>query len=166
MTAHPDVAEFAPLIGGTEAGRAAAVAAAPRSPRLAELGGRTPIVVFDDIDPRRGGSRGPRSARRGGWPILRAGSAFFLVQPSAYDDFVQVLSARARTIRVGDPLLPTTQMGPLVSARQRDKVRALIDTGVAEGARLTAGGGVPDLPPHLRDRFSSNQPCSPTPPWI
>ena len=58
-----------------------------------------------------------------------------------------------RTIRIGDPLLPTTQMGPLISARQRDKVRALIDIGVAEGARLAAGGGVPDLPAPLRDGF-------------
>lgn len=152
MTAHPDVAKIT-LTGGTEAGRAAAVAAAPRFARVtAELGGKTPIVVFDDIDPAAAAEGAAFAAFVAAGQSCVAGSRF-LVQRGAYDDFVQVLSARARTIRVGDPLLPTTQMGPLVSARQRDKVRALIDTGVAEGARLTAGGGVPDLPPHLRDGF-------------
>ncbi len=152
LTAHPDVAKIT-LTGGTEAGRAAAVAAAPRFARVtAELGGKTPIVVFDDIDPTVAAEGAAFAAFVAAGQSCVAGSRF-LVQRGAYDDFVQALSARARTIRVGDPLLPTTQMGPLVSARQRDKVRALIDTGVAEGARLTAGGGVPDLPPHLRDGF-------------
>ena len=71
LTQHPDVAKIT-LTGGTEAGRAAALATAARFARVtAELGGKTPVIVFDDVDPRgrRGGSR-VRGVRRGR-PILR-----------------------------------------------------------------------------------------------
>jgi len=70
-----------------------------------------------------------------------------------YDEFVAALSARARAIRIGDPTDADTQLGPLISARQRDKVQALIQTGVDEGAQLAAGGGVPELPEALRQGF-------------
>jgi acyl-CoA reductase-like NAD-dependent aldehyde dehydrogenase len=81
-----------------------------------------------------------------------AGSRF-LVQRANYDAFVTALAARASAIRIGNPTLPETQMGPLISALQRDKVRKLIETGIAEGARLAAGGGVPELPEPLQGGF-------------
>jgi acyl-CoA reductase-like NAD-dependent aldehyde dehydrogenase len=152
LTQHPGVAKIT-LTGGTEAGRAAALATAARFARVtAELGGKTPVAVFDDVDPVAAAEGAAFSAFVAAGQSCVAGSRF-LVQRGVYDEFVTALSARARAIRVGDPTLPDTQMGPLISAQQRDKVRHLIQTGAAEGARLTAGGDIPDLPEALREGF-------------
>lgn len=152
LTTHPDIAKIT-LTGGTEAGRAAAVATASRFARVtAELGGKTPILVFDDVDPHIAAEGAAFAAFVAAGQSCVAGSRF-LVQRRSYDAFVEALAARARAIRVGDPALPTTQMGPLISATQRDKVRALIDSGLAQGARLAAGGGVPTLDQRLQSGF-------------
>ena len=152
LTQHPDIAKIT-LTGGTEAGRAAAVATASRFARVtAELGGKTPIVVFDDVDPTIAAEGAAFAAFVASGQSCVAGSRF-LVHRDIYDRFVEALAARARAIRLGDPTQPATQMGPLISAVQRDKVRALIDAGLAEGARLAAGGGIPALAPHLNAGF-------------
>jgi acyl-CoA reductase-like NAD-dependent aldehyde dehydrogenase len=152
LTQHAGVAKIT-LTGGTEAGRAAAIATAGRFARVtAELGGKTPVIVFDDVDPVAAAEGAAFSAFVAAGQSCVAG-ARFLVHRGVYDEFVAALSARARSIRVGDPMAPDTQMGPLISAIQRDKVRRLIQTGADEGARLAAGGGVPDLPEPLRDGF-------------
>ena len=152
LTRHPDVAKIT-LTGGTEAGRAAAVATASRFARVtAELGGKTPVVMFDDVDPVVAAEGAAFAAFVAAGQSCVAGSRF-LVQRNVYDEFVTALSARAQAIRVGDPSLPETQMGPLISARQRDKVLDLIATGTAEGARLAAGGAIPELSETLRGGF-------------
>ncbi|QEN13984.1 aldehyde dehydrogenase family protein [Mycolicibacterium sp. ELW1] len=152
LTQHPDIAKIT-LTGGTEAGRAAAVATASRFARVtAELGGKTPIIVFDDVDPVIAAEGAAFAAFVAAGQSCVAGSRF-LVHRTIYRRFVEALAARAQAIRVGDPSLPDTQMGPLISAAQRDKVRTMIEAGVAEGARLAAGGGVPDLPQHLQTGF-------------
>ncbi|MFI1853608.1 aldehyde dehydrogenase [Streptomyces sp. NPDC020480] len=148
LTGHPDIAKIT-LTGGTEAGRAAAVATAARFARVtAELGGKTPIVVFDDIDPRVAAEGAAFAAFVAAGQSCVAGSRF-LVQRGIYDAFVEALSARAAAIRIGDPAQPGTQLGPLISEVQREKVLRLIATGVEEGVRVTAGGGVPELPAEL-----------------
>ncbi len=152
MTEHPDVAKIT-LTGGTEAGRSAAVATAARFARVtAELGGKTPVIVFGDIDPVDAAEGAAFAAFVAAGQSCVAGSRF-LVHRSIYDAFVDVLVQRAQRITVGDPGSPQTQMGPLISARQRDKVRRLIQTGVDEGARLAAGGDIPELPDGLHDGF-------------
>jgi acyl-CoA reductase-like NAD-dependent aldehyde dehydrogenase len=152
LTQHPDVAKIT-LTGGTEAGRAAALATAMRFARVtAELGGKTPVIVFDDVDPVDAAEGAAFAAFVAAGQSCVAGSRF-LVQRANYDAFVTALAARASAIRIGNPTLPETQMGPLISALQRDKVRKLIETGIAEGARLAAGGGVPELPEPLQGGF-------------
>ncbi|MES4901995.1 MULTISPECIES: aldehyde dehydrogenase [unclassified Streptomyces] len=152
LTGHPDIAKIT-LTGGTEAGRAAAVATAARFARVtAELGGKTPIVVFDDIDPRVAAEGAAFAAFVAAGQSCVAGSRF-LVQRGIYDDFVEALSARASAIRIGDPVRPETQLGPLISGVQRDKVLRLISTGVEEGVRVAAGGGVPELPAELASGY-------------
>ncbi|MEU5927749.1 aldehyde dehydrogenase family protein [Streptomyces antimycoticus] len=152
LTGHPDIAKIT-LTGGTEAGRAAAVATAARFARVtAELGGKTPIVVFDDIDPRAAAEGAAFAAFVAAGQSCVAGSRF-LVQRRVYDDFVEALSARATAIRIGDPVRPETQLGPLISDVQRDKVLRLITAGVEEGVRVAAGGGVPDLPAELASGY-------------
>ncbi|MFD4196044.1 aldehyde dehydrogenase family protein [Amycolatopsis thermoflava] len=152
LTGHPDIAKIT-LTGGTEAGRAAAVATAARFARVtAELGGKTPIVVFDDIDPDVAAEGAAFAAFVAAGQSCVAGSRF-LVQRASYERFVAALARRADAIRIGDPSDPRTQLGPLVSAAQRDKVLNLIGAGIAEGARLAAGGGAPDLPAPLDGGF-------------
>ncbi len=145
LTGHPDIAKIT-LTGGTEAGRSAAIATASRFARItAELGGKTPVLLFDDVDPVIAAEGAAFAAFVAAGQSCVAGSRF-LVQRGVYDEFVTALTARARAIRVGDPTLSSTQMGPLISARQRDKVSALIQTGIDEGATLATGGQVPSLP--------------------
>lgn len=145
LTHHPDIAKIT-LTGGTEAGRSAAVATAARFARItAELGGKTPVLLFDDVDPAIAAEGAAFAAFVAAGQSCVAGSRF-LVQRGIYDDFVEALAARAQAIRIGDPASPDSQMGPLISARQRDKVAALIQTGLDEGATLSAGGGTPALP--------------------
>lgn len=152
LTEHPDVAKIT-LTGGTEAGRSAALATAGRFARVtAELGGKTPVIVFDDVDPVDAAEGAAFAAFVAAGQSCVAGSRF-LVHRNIYGAFVDALVRRAQNISVGDPGSPETQMGPLISARQRDKVRRLIQTGVDEGARLAAGGDAPDLPEALRDGF-------------
>ncbi|MGY4709112.1 aldehyde dehydrogenase [Mycolicibacterium sp. CBM1] len=152
LTGHPDIAKIT-LTGGTEAGRAAAVATASRFARItAELGGKTPVLVFDDVDPVAAAEGAAFAAFVAAGQSCVAGSRF-LVHRRIYDRFVEALAERARAIRLGDPTLPATQMGPLISAVARDKVAGMIDAGLREGARLAAGGGTPDLPAHLEDGF-------------
>ncbi|OBB25980.1 aldehyde dehydrogenase [Mycolicibacterium fortuitum] len=152
LTHHPDIAKIT-LTGGTEAGRSAAVATAARFARItAELGGKTPVLLFDDVDPAIAAEGAAFAAFVAAGQSCVAGSRF-LVQRGIYDDFVAALAARARAIRLGDPALPETQMGPLISARQRDKVAALIQTGLDEGAALKAGGPTPALPSPFENGF-------------
>jgi acyl-CoA reductase-like NAD-dependent aldehyde dehydrogenase len=69
-----------------------------------------------------------------------------LAQRGVYDQVVAGLQQAAGRLKVGDPLEPDTVVGPLISGVQRDRVEALIRTGVAEGGEVVAGGGRPDLP--------------------
>jgi acyl-CoA reductase-like NAD-dependent aldehyde dehydrogenase len=152
LTEHPDVAKVT-LTGGTETGRSAAVAAARRFARMtAELGGKTPIVVFDDADPQGAPEGAAFAAFIAAGQSCVAGSRF-LVQRGIYDRFVDGLTRRAAAIRLGDPSDAATQMGPLISERQRDKVSALVESARAEGARITTGGAMPALPGELAGGF-------------
>jgi acyl-CoA reductase-like NAD-dependent aldehyde dehydrogenase len=132
------------LTGGTETGRlAAAAAGANFVDQTLELGGKTPVVVFDDYDV----DQAVNYAAFGTY--IAAGqtclcSSRHIVQRSIYDEFVEKLAAKADGIRVGDPFGARTQMGPVVSERQRQRVLDFIRVGLAEGARLVAGGGIPE----------------------
>jgi betaine-aldehyde dehydrogenase len=66
-----------------------------------------------------------------------------LAPRSRYDELTEALAAAASAMTVGDPLDPSTQLGPLVAERQRDRVESYIDKGKSEGARLVTGGGRP-----------------------
>jgi acyl-CoA reductase-like NAD-dependent aldehyde dehydrogenase len=104
-----------------------------------ELGGKSPQLVFADADFER-------AVNACFWGIFgnkgetcNAGSRV-LVQAKAHDAFVDALAARARTMRVGDPLDPATEMGAQVSRRQLETILGFVEAGRAEGARLVAGG--------------------------
>jgi len=143
LAAHPDV----PLIsftGETRTGQLIMAAAAPSLKGLSmELGGKSPCLVFADADV----DDALDSALFGVFSLngerCTAGSRVLVERP-LYDDFVEALADRAKRVRVGPPLDPATELGPLAHRDHLARVRAFIESGVTEGARLVAGGGQPD----------------------
>ena len=142
LSEHPGIRKLV-LTGGTEAGRRAGAAAASNFARQTlELGGKTPVVVFDDYDLDQAVNYAAFGAFVGAGQTCVC-AARHIVQRSLYDAFVDKLAAKARAIAIGDPFSPGTQMGPVISERQRQRVLDFVRIGRAEGARLVAGGRVP-----------------------
>ena len=144
LVEHPGVAKVS-LTGSVPTGRTVmAAAAAGIKPVTMELGGKSPLIVFDDasLDNAVGGAMLANFYSAG--QICSNGTRVF-VQRAVYDTFLERLVARTEAIRLGDPLDPETQMGPLISEAQRAKVLGYVAAGRAEGARLVAGGDVPRL---------------------
>lgn len=138
--------------GGTEAGRQVSVLAASHFARCTvELGGKTPVLVFADTPPEEAARGAAFAAFIGAGQTCIAG-ALFLVERSGYEAFLEQLAAVARAIRVGDPADPACQMGPLISAEARDRALTYVTSGLADGARLAAGGS-PLVPPGCEGGF-------------
>jgi acyl-CoA reductase-like NAD-dependent aldehyde dehydrogenase len=139
--------------GGTDVGRAIGVAAAQRFAKATtELGGKSPVLVFDDA----GVERAIKGTAFGAF--IAAGQtcicgARIIVQEGIYDDVVAGLAGIAENLRVGDPTDEATEMGPVISERQRARVLGYVDLGVEEGGRVVAGGGRPDMPAPLDRGF-------------
>lgn len=144
LASHPEIAKVS-LTGSVPTGAKVLAAAAPTIKAVTmELGGKSPILVFDDADIESaiGGAMLGNFYSTG--QICSNGTRVF-VQRGIYDRFLDRLKSRTETITLGDPLDPETHLGPMVSLAQRDKVLGYIETGKREGARLVTGGGVPVL---------------------
>ena len=149
---HPDINKLV-LTGGTEAGRIAGSAAAKVfAHQTLELGGKTPVMVFDDFDVDRAVNYAAFGAFIGAGQTCVCASRH-LVQASIYDEFVAKLKAKTESIRLGDPFDPATQLGPVISARQRDRVLSYCNFGREDGARLVAGGHAAKIPGHENGYF-------------
>lgn len=136
---HPDVAKVT-LTGSVETGKVVMAQAARSLKKVTlELGGKSPIVIFDDanIDNALNAALVGNFYSTG--QVCSNGTRVF-VQASIYDDFVQRLDERTRAIRVGDPFDPDTQMGPLVSREHYEKVLRYMAAAKASGARHVCGG--------------------------
>ena len=128
--------------GSVETGKAIARVCADRIARInLELGGKDPFIVCEDV-----AGNVDVAARGGAWAAyLNAGQVctsaerFYVMEP-VYDDFLQAFVDHTEKLVVGDPLDPETDIGPMVSAAQRDKVVAQVDGAVAAGATLVRGG--------------------------
>jgi 5-carboxymethyl-2-hydroxymuconic-semialdehyde dehydrogenase len=143
LVAHPAVPVIS-FTGETATGKVIMASAAQHLKGLSmELGGKSPCIVFSDADI----DTALDSALFGVFSLngerCTAGSRV-LVERSVYDDFVEDMAKRASAIRVGHPSDPSTEVGALVSAEHYAKVLSYVESGVAEGARLVAGGGRPD----------------------
>lgn len=108
-----------------------------------ELGGKSPVIVFDDapIDSTLNGVTAAIFAASG--QSCAAGSRLFL-QDGIYDSFLERLVKRAGEIRIGDPMDPETNMGPLATRAQRDRIENLLGQAVAGGGKILFGGGRPE----------------------
>ncbi len=152
LVEHRDVDKIT-FTGSTEVGKQIAAKAAGNLKRVSlELGGKAPNIVFADapLDDAVAGALFGVFWTQG--EICTAGSRLFVQRP-IFDDFVERFTARARSLRVGDPLDPRTQVGPLVSAAHRDRVMAHIRQGREAGARLMTGGGAPQDPALARGHY-------------
>ncbi len=144
LVGHPAAAKVS-LTGSVPTGRRIMAQAGEQLKHVTmELGGKSPLIVFDDADLESaiGGAMLGNFYSTG--QVCSNGTRVF-VHEAVHDRFVQRLVERTRAIRIGDPLDEATQMGPLVSAAQREKVLSYIEKGKAEGASLACGGGVPEL---------------------
>ncbi|MGF7149390.1 aldehyde dehydrogenase (NAD+) [Sphingomonas zeicaulis] len=140
LSSHPDVDKIA-FTGSTGVGQKILQAAAGSMKRVTvELGGKSPNIVFADADLDKAVPAAAMAVFANSGQICSAGTRLF-VQSSIHDDFMERLAAFTKGIRVGDPLDPETQIGPVVSAVQMDKILAFIDGARSEGARPLTGGG-------------------------
>ncbi|HEY5190247.1 MAG TPA: aldehyde dehydrogenase family protein [Solirubrobacteraceae bacterium] len=141
LVEHPDVAKIA-FTGSTSVGRSIAAGAASTIKRVTlELGGKSPNIIFADADLEAAAASAPGAVFGNAGQDCCARSRI-LVQASALDDFMAVLAAAVTGIRVGDPLDPETEMGPLISAGQRESVSSF----VPEGAPVAIQGSAPEGP--------------------
>ncbi|WP_147916291.1 aldehyde dehydrogenase [Ruania zhangjianzhongii] len=142
LTEHPGLAKL-DVTGGTETGRVIA-ASAGRSliPVTAELGGKAPVLVFDDVDIDQAVAGALFAAFIATGQTCVQG-ARILVARQIYEPFVARLVERTRKLRLGDPLDLHTQVGPLVSEAQRSKTAGAVDRAREQGATVLAGGRIP-----------------------
>lgn len=138
LATHPDVAMVS-FTGSTRAGIAISKAAADSLKRVAlELGGKGANLVFADAD-EMAVERGVRQCFVNSGQNCNAPSRM-LVERSVYDRSVELAGKVAQSIAIGPSSLGGAHMGPVISARQFDRIQHLIGTGISEGARLVAGG--------------------------
>lgn len=139
LVAHPGVNKIS-FTGSTEVGKLIGHAAMDDMKRVSlELGGKSPVIVMDDcdIDLAIQGAAGAIFFNQG--QVCTAGSRVF-IQEGIYDRVVEGLAAAAGSLKLGSGFDPEAQIGPMVSARHRERVAGYIDAGRASGARLVAGG--------------------------
>jgi aminomuconate-semialdehyde/2-hydroxymuconate-6-semialdehyde dehydrogenase len=142
---HPSVKAIS-FTGGTKTGARIAGVAAPLFKKLSlELGGKNPVVVFDDCDFDAMLDTTVRSSFSNQGEICLCGSRVF-VQDSLYDRFKKELVARASRLVVGDPTEPTTEQGALVSEQHLTKVRGYLELARKEGGTILCGGQTVSLP--------------------
>jgi acyl-CoA reductase-like NAD-dependent aldehyde dehydrogenase len=140
LVEHADVAKVA-FTGSTEVGRTIAAGAARTIKRVTlELGGKSPNLVFADADLEAAAEAAPSAVFGNAGQDCCARSRI-LVQESVLDDFLGALARVVEGIRVGDPLDEATQMGPLISAQQRETVGSYVPDGAPVAARGSAPGG-------------------------
>jgi len=147
---HPDI-DMVSFTGSTGAGIRVARLAADSVKRVAqELGGKSANIILPDADLRRAVIAGVHACYTNGGQNCQSPTRMLV--PRARQDEAAAAAREALTdIRIGDPLDPATTLGPMVSRAQYDRIQALIEAGMAEGAVLVAGG--PGSPEGLNRGF-------------
>ncbi|MCB9372910.1 MAG: aldehyde dehydrogenase [Microthrixaceae bacterium] len=145
LVADPRVAKIS-FTGETGTGTSILQASAPNIARVSlELGGKSACIVFADADVDRAvdelagavfGNAGQDCCAR----------SRVLVERARYDEFVEAFARRTEAVRVGAPLDESTEMGPLISEKQRATVRGYVESGASEGATVVTGGAAPEDP--------------------
>jgi 5-carboxymethyl-2-hydroxymuconic-semialdehyde dehydrogenase len=143
LSAHPDV-QLICFTGETTTGSTIIAAGAPTLKRSSvELGGKSPVVVFEDADPDLAVDAALAQIFTLNGQRCTAGSRL-LVQRPLYERIVTAVAERARKVRVGDPFDPKTELGPLIRPEHHARVMEYIESARRRGARILAGGERPD----------------------
>jgi acyl-CoA reductase-like NAD-dependent aldehyde dehydrogenase len=139
IAAHPLIDKIA-FTGETGTGAALLQASAGGIKRVSlELGGKSPNIVFADADVGKAAAAAVKGGFGNAGQSCSARTRVY-VERTVHDAFVAAFAQAARRYRVGDPLDPATEMGPLISRAQWERVKAYVEIGLAEGAHLVAGG--------------------------
>ncbi|SDV46368.1 5-carboxymethyl-2-hydroxymuconate semialdehyde dehydrogenase [Chitinasiproducens palmae] len=148
LVRHPDV-RVVSFTGGTATGKRIVERAGLKKLSM-ELGGKSPVLIFDDADLDRALDASLFTIFSLNGERCTAGSRIF-IQETVYDSFVEKFAERAKRLRVGDPTDEKTQVGAMITQQHWEKVTGYIKLGEQEGARLVAGGAdKPEgLPAHL-----------------
>jgi acyl-CoA reductase-like NAD-dependent aldehyde dehydrogenase len=145
LTAHPDV-DMICFTGGQKAAREVVKASAVNFKKLhLELGGKNPVIVFADTNLERTIPEIIGAAYSNGGQNCAAGTRV-IVEESIRNELLERLAQATLEIQLGHPLEESTQMGPLVSAEHRDRVKSYVELGKSEGAELVVGGETTDEP--------------------
>ncbi|MEL7343347.1 MAG: betaine-aldehyde dehydrogenase [Pseudomonadota bacterium] len=139
LTTHPDIAKVS-LTGSVPTGRKVAAAAAGTMKHVTmELGGKSPLIIFDDADLENAISGAINANFYASGQVCSNGTRVF-VQRGFRERFVKRLKERLETAVIGDPMDQATNFGPMVSQAQMDIVQGYIAKGISEGATLAYGG--------------------------
>ncbi|MFQ6672284.1 MAG: aldehyde dehydrogenase family protein, partial [Candidatus Tectimicrobiota bacterium] len=140
LAAHDDVDKVA-FTGSTEVGKLIVQAAAGNLKKVTlELGGKSPNIVFKDVDDLEAAINGAASAIFFNHGQCCCAGSRLLVERDIFDDVVAGVSEAAQKIKLGPGLAAETQMGPLVSQEQLERVTGYIDAGLSDGACVVTGG--------------------------
>lgn len=157
LVKHPDIRAIS-FTGGTSTGRRIMANAGLKKYSM-ELGGKSPVVIFEDADLDRALDAALFTIFSLNGERCTAGSRVF-IQESVYDEFVKEFARRAKNIIVGDPQDPNTQVGSMITQAHYDKVTGYIKIGIEEGANLLAGGL--ERPANLAEHLRNGQFIQPT----
>ena len=143
IAAHPGIGKVA-FTGETTTGQEIMRLASNNVKKISlELGGKSPNVIYADADLERFASESPYSVFDNCGQDCCARSRI-LVERSVHEQVVELFAAATRKVKVGNPADEATEVGTLVSFKQRDRVRDYIEIGLGEGANLVVGGDAPD----------------------
>lgn len=142
LVRHPDVRMIS-FTGSTRAGRRISELAAATVKRVTlEMGGKSPSIILEDADLAKAVKATVSSCYLNSGQTCSALTRM-LVPAARYDEAAAMAAEMAGSFNLGDPMLPETRLGPLVSAAQRERVRSFIERGRDEGARMLCGGAEP-----------------------
>ncbi|MBZ5857717.1 betaine-aldehyde dehydrogenase [Flavihumibacter profundi] len=155
LTDHPRIAKIS-LTGSVATGKKIFAGAASQLKRVTlELGGKSPLIIFEDADLQNAVSAALLANFYTQGEVCSNGTRVF-VQRKIYDAFLMQLKERTEKIRVGDPTDPDTHMGAVISTAHLEKIIRFIDAGKAAGATLLTGGSRPGKDFKGRDISSGN----------
>ena len=146
LVRHPDVGRIG-FVGSVPTGRAIAKEAAAGLKRVSlELGGKNPIVIFPDADPKKAAVAAIKGMNMNRQGQSCSSTSRVFVHAALHHEVIAELVALAEALPVGAPWLTHNEVGPIVSQRQFDRVASFIESAKAEGAKLLTGGGKPADP--------------------
>ncbi|SNR68031.1 aldehyde dehydrogenase family protein [Puniceibacterium sediminis] len=145
LAAHPDVDKIV-FTGSTATGQAIARAATGNLKRVSlELGGKSPVIVCKDADIEKAVPVAAMAVFANSGQICIAGSRLFVAR-EIHDEFVQRVAEYAAGLKIGHGIDTATDIGPIISARQAERIAGYLDVGAREGAEVLTGGGKADGP--------------------